>query len=209
MKTFIYIAVVVILGAALGWSAWYFGLVERFTNSGAVAPAPSEQTPTTQTATSTALGAVISYPSNYSLNSTYSYTSFGPQKPISGLSLTIPSSMATGTNLASDTYVSVEQLPRAKNCTGDIFILDNVKTSTVVESGTTYSVATTSGAAAGNRFEETVYAISGSKPCTAVRYFVHYGTIENYPAGEVREFDRAALLGSFDTIRRTLSLIGQ
>ena len=42
--------------------------------------------------------------------------------------------------------------------------------------------------------------------CMAVRYFVHYGAIGNYPEGEVREFDRAALFAQFDRIRRTLTL---
>jgi hypothetical protein len=37
-----------------------------------------------------------------------------------------------------------------------------------------------------------------------VRYFIHYGVFQNYPAGMVREFDQQALLASFDAIRRTL-----
>jgi hypothetical protein len=65
-------------------------------------------------------------------------------------------------------------------------------------------VASTTGAAAGNRYEETVYAIPGTNPCVAVRYFVHYGVIENYPPGTVRQFDKQALLDQFDRIRRTL-----
>ena len=71
----------------------------------------------------------------------------------------------------------------------------------------TYSVASSTGAAAGNRYEETVYALPGTNHCIAVRYFIHYGVIENYPVGLVREFDKKSLLKEFDTIRRTLNIL--
>ncbi len=207
MKAIFYIIVVVVVGIIVGGLAWYFGLFSSF---GSKTP-PKDQTPVTQgpvfeTYVSSSTGVSISYPNDYIVNTAYANSSFGDKKLIHGVSFTIPSSMATGTNLSSDTYVAVEQLPNAKNCTADIFILDNVKATTVQDGGTTYSVASTSDAGAGNRYEETVYALPDSKPCTAVRYFVHYGVIENYPAGQVTAFDRAALLSSFDTIRRSLKL---
>ena len=46
-------------------------------------------------------------------------TSFGEKKLIHGVKFTIPMTMATGTNLSSDTHLSIESLPRAKNCTGE------------------------------------------------------------------------------------------
>ena len=114
--------------------------------------------------------------------------------------------MATGTNLASDTFLSVEWLPKAKNCTGDIYIRDNVRPQEVTDGMTVYSLASTSGAAAGNRYEEIVYALPQSSPCTAVRYSIHYSEIGNYEPGTVQEFDRARLLSIFDDMRRSLSL---
>jgi hypothetical protein len=51
-----------------------------------------------------------------------------------------------------------------------------------------------------------VYAIPGTKPCTAVRYFIHYSVFENYPPGTVKAFDHAALVATFDAIRRTLRI---
>jgi membrane-bound inhibitor of C-type lysozyme len=145
----------------------------------------------------------IQYPKGYTVNEAYMYTQF-QNKPIHGVSFTIPPSMATGTNLSSDTYVSIEQLPRAKICTGDIYLTANVKAQTITDNGVHYSVASSTGAGAGNRYEETVYALPDSHPCTAVRYFVHYGVIENYPPGMVTQFDSAALMSAFDTIRRSL-----
>ncbi len=170
--------------------------------------APVVEQPATQTyATSTYS---ISYPADFTVDTSYQYDQVNPKKPISGVKFTIPGAMATGTNLSSDTYISVESLPRAKNCTGDIYLAANVRPFTESTASTTYSVATSTGAAAGNRYEESVYAIKGSNPCTAVRYFIHYGAIENYPAagepGAVTEFDRAALLAAFDKIRNSLVL---
>jgi hypothetical protein len=81
-----------------------------------------------------------------------------------------------------------------------------VKSQTVKEGVRSYSVASTTDAAVGNRYEEWVYAIPDSHPCTAVRYFIHYAAIENFPQGAVQEFDKAALLSTFDQIRRTLAL---
>ncbi len=169
-----------------------------------------------QEATSTPTGPVwdtyatstysVQYPPGYTVNAAYAYDQFGPKKLISGVSFTVPGEMATGTNLGSDTRVTVEQLPRAKNCTADIFIPANVKPQNITQNGVQYSLATTSDAGAGNRYEESVYALTGSSPCTAVRYFVHYSAIENYPAGTVRAFDRAQLLSDFDQVRQSLTL---
>jgi hypothetical protein len=146
----------------------------------------------------------------YTVDASYKYDQVNPKKPISGVKFTIPGAMATGTNLSSDSYISVESLPHAKSCTGDIYLAANVHPHQETTASTTYSVATSTDAGAGNRYEESVYAISGSNPCTAVRYFIHYGAIENYPSagepGAVTAFDHAALLAAFDQIRNSLVL---
>lgn len=71
---------------------------------------------------------------------------------------------------------------------------------------TFFNVASSTGAGAGNRYEEIVYAIPGTNPCQAVRYFIHYSFFENYPVGTVREFDKKTIVTQFDQIRRTLIL---
>ncbi len=82
----------------------------------------------------------------------------------------------------------------------------NVTTHNVTDNGIEYSFASSTSAAAGNLYEEQVYALATSSPCTAVRYFIHSSNVGNYPAGAVREFDRAALLAEFDIIRRSVSI---
>lgn len=199
-----YITAIVVIIIAVG--GFYF--LKGKGNGPVPAPAPAVAQPAVQTyATSTFS---IAYPAGYTVDASYTYDQVNPKKPISGVKFTIPGAMATGTNLSSDTYISVEQLPRAKNCTGDIYLAANVRPVTEVVASTTYSVATSTGAAAGNRYEESVYAVKGSNPCTAVRYFIHYSAIENYPpAGEpgaVTAFDRAAVISAFDKIRDSLVL---
>lgn len=154
-------------------------------------------------------GFSIRYPEGYTLNADYKYQEFGPGKDIYGVSFTIPSSMAEGTNLGQDTRVSVEEIPGAKECTASLF-LDHgampLDVTTTTDNGTEYSTASFTGAGAGNRYEETVYALPYTNPCIAVRYYVHYGVIENYPEGAVKEFDHKALTDQFDAIRHTLTI---
>ena len=203
-STWAIIIIVVLLLAAGAAVAYREPLSRLFSRPQAQTPvleSPGTGVQTQQYSTTTFS---LQYPPDYALNEAYAYDQFGPKKLIHGISLVIPAAMATGTTLSADTYLSVEQLPRAKKCTGDIFISADVKTQTVTEGGIDYSLATTSGAAAGNRYEELVYALATSSPCTAVRYYIHSTDIGNYPAGTVREFDRITLIDAFDTIRRSV-----
>ncbi len=168
-----------------------------------IATTTPEAITTTTYATSTFS---VTYPMEYTSDEAYAYDQFGPKKLIEGVKFTIPGTIATGTNLSIDTGISVETLPRAKNCTGDIYIKDNVKAQPITENGVQYSMASTSGAGAGNFYEEVVYALVNSAPCTAVRYLIHSTNIGNYTPGTVTEFDRAALVNDFDTIRQSLVL---
>lgn len=162
---------------------------------------------TPEPAAQNALGApgdfAIRVPMDYSVDESYEYEGLGPGKEIAGTKLTIGTSTAAGTNLAPDTYLSVEKIPSAPSCIAELF-LNNATGRVVADAGVTYSVASSTGAAAGNRYEETVYALAGTNPCIAVRYVIHYGEFENHLPGTVRPFDKEALLATFDTIRRTL-----
>jgi membrane-bound inhibitor of C-type lysozyme len=148
----------------------------------------------------------LQYPDAYFVDESYQYQAQGPTKTIDGVKFTIPGNMATGTNLSADSFISVEQIPGLSSCTATPFVSTGTKTKLVTEGTTTYSMATMSDAAAGNRYDETVYAIASSSPCTAVRYFIHYAAFQNFPAGTVREFSEQELISSFDAIRRTLVL---
>lgn len=147
----------------------------------------------------------------WSVDPSYEYTEFGPGKSIAGVKFTIPGDMATGTNLAADTYLSVEHVPAGSSSTGgcdaaSFIAVPNAHSVPIQDGVVQYTFASSTDAAVGNRYEEFVYARTGSSPCIAVRYFIHYGVIENYPPGVVKAFDQAALLSTFDQIRRTLQI---
>ncbi len=153
-------------------------------------------------------GMTLRYPTGFVVDENYTYQAFVPTKTISGVKFTILSSMATGTNLSQDSYISVEQIPESPSCAANLFldIANGGKVVTITEDGMTYSLASTTGAGAGNRYEETVYALPGTNPCLAIRYFIHYGAIENYPK-TIHAFDKGKLLLEFDAIRRSLVLL--
>lgn len=141
----------------------------------------------------------------YSVNPSYEYSAMGPGTSVLGVKFTIPSILSKGTNLSNDSYISVEHLSDAQECTAGAFIgVPTAEPDIIHEGVLTYSFATSSEAGAGNRYEEYVYARRDSSPCIAIRYFIHYAAIQNFPEGAVTEFDKAGLLATFDEIRRTL-----
>ncbi len=154
------------------------------------------------------LGFSIKYPKGYALDESYMYQGLG-EEGIPGIKVSVPASITDGTNLSSDTGLSVEYLPNAQSCAGGLFLYDNPASAVQNDGGINYSVATTSGAGAGNIYEEYVYALAGQNPCIAIRYFIHYTQIGNYPAGTKKEFSRTALLAQFDQIRHSLTLKNQ
>ena len=176
-----------------------------YTGCIAVAPNPTGMN-LSQIYASATNGFSIRTPDGYTPTDPYLYQ-LTPDKTIPGAKFTIPEAKSTGTNLGGDTYISVEHIAGAQTCTADMFMsMPNIKPTTITENGTDYSLATSTDAGAGNRYQEAVYAIPGSSPCTAVRYFIHYSVFENYPKGSITEFDEGALVNEFDAIRHTLTL---
>jgi len=148
------------------------------------------------------------YPAGWTADQNYTYDQRGPNAPaIPGVKFHVPDTVASGTNLSAfDTGVSIEELSATSTCNASTFLAASTTPVMEERGGHEYSVASTTEAAAGNRYEEYVYAFTGSKPCVAVRYLVHYGVLENYPEGTVRAFDRGSLLHTFDMIRDTVTL---
>jgi len=167
----------------------------------AVAPAAADLP---QVYSNNSFGFSLRLPAGFSIDEAYKYQALGQGKDIAGIKFTIPESMATGTNLSRDSYVSVEEIPQSAVCNASLFVSSGTKVADLLDGIATYSFASSTDAGAGNRYEESVFALPGTNPCVAVRYFIHYGAIENYPVGLVREFDKQSLLNTFDQIRRTL-----
>ena len=59
----------------------------------------------------------------------------------------------------------------------------------------------------GRRYEERVWVVYKSDPCTAIRYYTYYTSMSRFDSGDkVHEFDRVLLNKTFDEIRRSLVL---
>ncbi|MBP9816725.1 MAG: hypothetical protein KBD05_01735 [Candidatus Pacebacteria bacterium] len=140
----------------------------------------------------TALDFTIEYPPEYSVESEVNQVSF-----------TVGTSTYEGTNLSSDTKLSVES--REGECNAEAFVDSPASSTVVTDRGVTYSFVTVSDAGAGNRYEEMVYVPVDSTPCRAVRYFIHSTVVENYEPGTVRAFDRDALIATFDRMRHSVT----
>ncbi len=151
-------------------------------------------------------GFSIRYPQGFTVDANYS-DQVTPSKTFSGVKFTIPASMAKGTNLSNDSYVAVELIPKSNGtCNAGMFFDPAMKVAyqNVTDAGKTYSYASSTDAAAGNRYEEDIYALPGTNPCIAVHYLIHWGVYENYPAGSIKEFDKDALTKLFDEMRQSL-----
>lgn len=145
----------------------------------------------------------VRYPEGFILDTNYTYAAMGEGKEIKGVSFTVPKSLTEGTNLSSDTRLSIEWKDKGVCSVAD-FLEGAQNVQTVVDEDAVYVVGVGGGAGAGNRYEEAVY-VPGGVGCTAVRYFIHSTVVENYPEGTVKAFDRTALMLAFDGMRRSFS----
>ncbi len=156
------------------------------------------------TYTSETIGFSVAYPHDYVVNDKYSYE-IAPGRTVEGVSFIIPPEFSSGTNLGDDTYISIETIPQFSSCHVAQYLYSTPTQDLVfVDEGLEYSVGQEVGAAAGNRYEETLFVRKDEGPCLAIRYFIHSTNIENYDAGAVQEFDKQALVNEFDQIRRSL-----
>lgn len=156
---------------------------------------------------STTLGVSVRYPDGWKVDDSYQYVALGPQENIPGVAIRASDSLTKGTNLSEDTALSIETVakPSGAGSAALNFLPEGASNlGTVTRDGVTYSVASMEDAGAGNRYEETVYAIPGTRPLVGIRYFIHYSVYENYPAGTITRFDRAKLVAALDAMRGTV-----
>lgn len=66
--------------------------------------------------------------------------------------------------------------------------------------GTAYTVLRSADAGAGNFYETTSYRTIRDNQCYVIEYTIHSTNIENYPPGEAKEFDKAAVVKVMDEI---------
>ncbi len=141
----------------------------------------------------------LRYPDGFAVRENYVYPRSGDGK-IRGVAFVIPASMVQGTNLAPDSYFSVEWRDGTK-CDVGSFLPNASTPKQIGYKGAVYQLATANSGAAGNSYDETVYL----RDCFAVRYFIHSTNVANYPPGSVKEFNRAGLTSVFEDIRKSMN----
>lgn len=149
----------------------------------------------------------INLPGTFTVEENFIYEST-PMKVIPGIKFQLPKEYTEGTNLSSDTYLSIESLPaKSEECSAQLFLdVSEVKGFSEF-AGKTFTVAYSLGAGVGNIYEETVFATTHNNECLGVRYFIHHTVFENYPPGTVIKYDEVKLKELFDSIRVSLVLL--
>jgi hypothetical protein len=187
-----------VLAAALWWAS-----AHRIKSP--IVPIPEEPAKTA-TYSSPQYHFRLTYPTGYSLDTNYVYQGLGPDKPIPGIKVSVPEAYVNGTNLSKDTGLSVEVMEGRTGCDASWFLANSTKGSS--ESGSiSYNSAQNSEGAAGNQYQEYVWAATNSSPCTAIRYFIHTTNIQNYPPGTVKEYDDVKLMDDFAQMRQAFVLL--
>ena len=135
--------------------------------------------------------------------------SWAAQESTSGLvlaRLAVPASVQPGTNFSDATFIvgaSTDPAAIAACLMGP----SGAKTSPTKLGDVAVTKLTFSDAAAGNRYDTTSYRVLRHGQCYAIEYTIHYGNIDNYPKGSVKEFDEAALTASLDEVARSFQFL--
>ncbi len=161
--------------------------------------------PVTLTAYKDPSGAyTVNVPAGWTVNKKFTYDALGPGKSLSGVSFAIPASFTAATNLSSDSYISIEKMPgAAASCTADAFVSTGVSTpdaKNVTVNGNAWNLGQSADTAAGNLYQERVYAAKYGSDCYGIRLFTHSGQVANYDAGARQQFDLVPLQAIHDQV---------
>jgi hypothetical protein len=124
-----------------------------------------------------------------------------------GTAFTPPRDLQPKSNLREPRpMLVVERLVDDKGCAADDFIVDPAPDSFTAEPTSTTNFARTI-AEPGDLYgeEQQVFVVS-TKPCVAVHLYVAYAQMNDVIAKTERPYDRAALFGLFERMRRSLSV---
>lgn len=138
----------------------------------------------------------VQVPAGWKANEKFAYDAIGPDKKIPGVSFSVPAAFTAGTNLGSDSYISIEKNPYAKSCVAAEFTSNGTTNPDgVTESigSISWNIGESADAGAGNYYNERVYAAKQGSNCYGIRLFLHSGNIGNYDAGAKQQFQKTML----------------
>ena len=152
-------------------------------------------------------GVELFIPDNFRIEDTYSYDLISSENKPTWVAFYVSPDETNDTNLSQDSYFSVEFTDNT-TCEVKDFIdtqMYSNQSSGTDENGNEYLLVSWEDVWAWNRYEQSLYLYDKEEECLAVRYFIHYWVIENYP-DTVKEFDKNALINTFDISRESLTL---
>jgi len=150
-------------------------------------------------------GFTIEYPSSTTPETT-GFDGFLPvtQRPIVGLRLS--SALFQGTNLVeAGVFIGASaDMQVVNNCLSPASDQEQALGTKTIGS-TVFRVFSSTGAGAGNLYEENSFRTVRNGTCFELVELLHSGNIGNYPAGKVRPFDESALRRILDSMVDTFS----
>lgn len=119
---------------------------------------------------------------------------------------TVDPLLVSDTNLGDGTGLWIVSVADTEKCTPAEFLQNVTAQSIETIDGVKYMVAKSVEAAAGNKFELTLYVEQEAFECLATVEFIHSNEISNYDPGTVTGYDEADLRESFAAIRNSIRL---
>jgi hypothetical protein len=214
MKGFLWVAIVLIVGF-VGYSIYEsqsIGNTAMVTNATTTVDTShnlSEIIPGTPSVmySDPHFGFTIYYPSTTVLQTT-GFEGFLPisKTPLIGFSLS--HALFDGTNLSeAGVFVGATTSPTIVSvCTNPVANgIETEATSSAIIGGTSFAEFNSTGAGAGNIYQEKVFRTVKNNTCFEVVELLHSGQIANYPPGTVTAFDESKFSGILDAMVNTFA----
>jgi hypothetical protein len=148
----------------------------------------------------------ISYPSTVLLK-TEGFGGYVPLTETPLIAFTLNPDMFRGTNLGeAGVYIGASSTPSiVASCThASLQAGETTATSSITVHGTTFSVFDSTGAGAGNIYDEKTYRTLVHGACLEIVELLHSSQIGNYPPGKVVAFDRTRFSGILEAMVSTI-----
>lgn len=149
------------------------------------------------------IGFTFAFPSNFSVAPNPS------DDPEVLATITVPREYQLGTNFSDAKFtVNASAIPsNVANCLVSPVTSQSSSPVRVAIGGVAFTKIVYSDAAAGNRYDTTSYRTVRNKQCYAVEHTIHYGAIQNYPPGTVKEFDEALVERALDEVAQSFEFL--
>lgn len=161
------------------------------------------------TSKNTALGYELSYPKGammYKAGTVAETGMLNPNKKIKKDRFVVTSDYTKGTNLASDSGVTIEVYDSTQLCQAEYVPENFTAAPSVTINGNTFSVATSEGVGAGNLYRHQLYKTIKDGKCYVAIAITHSTSVGAYPVGEVTEYNKAELMEIYNKVIATFKV---